>query len=69
MGFPAIGLATGAENAHEYAAARDASRKLKFVDVATGAWIVSWAWVDNAGRRRGDYEVLASYFLKQLQRR
>jgi GNAT superfamily N-acetyltransferase len=66
LGFRSIGLETGGATDTDYAPARRLYEERGYIDVARGPWLVSWSWMDNQGERRADWEILGSYFLKDL---
>jgi GNAT superfamily N-acetyltransferase len=65
-GFGHVGLATAGEHHAAYVPARRLYESLGYIDVASGPWIESWAWINANGERVVDYEVSDSYFLKVL---
>jgi len=66
LGFRAIGLSTGEATDPDYTPARRLYESKGYVDVARGPWLESWSWTDNQGKRRPDWELLGSYFVKDL---
>jgi GNAT superfamily N-acetyltransferase len=66
LGFRAIGLETGGATDPDYLPARRLYEERGYVDVARGPWLVGWSSMDDHGERRADWEILGSYFLKDL---
>lgn len=65
-GFHAIGLETGGETNQHYRAARRLYKRLGYVEVVSGPWINGWSSRNDEGKRESSWEILESYFLKDL---